>query len=218
MANIVIDAQLIRRALVGIATPPEEELKSYVASFNMWSHAFEIDVNPRRVAMYLAQTLFESNYLRSTEENLNYSADGLLKTFPKYFKTKAEADAYARQPQKIANRVYANRYGNGNEQSGDGWKFRGRGYIQLTFKGNYEAFSKYDLCTVNVVKDPDSVAKYYLNQLAAMWFWNRNNLNYWADRDNVDKTTQLINGGNNGLSGRKLLYNRFSREFGIKKL
>ena len=218
MANIVIDAQLIRRALVGIATPPEEELKSYVASFNMWSHAFEIDVNPRRVAMYLAQTLFESNYLRSTEENLNYSADGLLKTFPKYFKTKAEADAYARQPQKIANRVYANRYGNGNEQSGDGWKYRGRGYIQLTFKSNYEAFSKYDLCTVNVVKDPDSVAKYYLNQLAAMWYWNRNNLNYWADRDNVDKTTQLINGGNNGLSGRKLLYNRFSKEYGIKKM
>lgn len=214
---ITIDAQLIRRALVGIATPPEEELKNYVASFNMWAHSFEIDSNPRRVAIYLAQTLFESNYLKATEENLNYSADGLLKVFPKYF-NKDNVNDYARQPQKIANRVYANRMGNGDEASGDGWKYRGRGYIQLTGKANFDAFSKYDLCTINVVKDPDSVSNYYLNQLAAMWYWNRNNLNYWADRDNVDKTTQLINGGNNGLSGRKLLYNRFSKEFGIKKM
>lgn len=218
MANITIDAQLIRRALVGIATPNEEELKNYIASFNMWAHAFGIDESHRRVAMYLAQTLFESNYLRSTEENLNYSADGLLKTFPKYFKTKAEADSYARQPQKIANKVYANRMGNDNEQSGDGWRYRGRAYIMLTGKANYDAFSKYDLCTINVVKDPDSVAKYYLNQVASMWFWDRNNLNYWADRDDVGKTTQVINGGQNGLSGRKLLYNRFSKEFGIKKV
>ena len=217
-SQIVVNQQLIRRALVGIATPTQEALDNYVASFNMWAHAFGIDVSHKRVAMYLAQTIFESAYLKSTEENLNYSADGLLKVFPKYFKTRADADSYARQPQKIANRVYANRMGNGNEASGDGWKYCGRGYIMLTGKFNYELFSKYDLCTKDVIKDSDSVAKYPLNQVAAMWFWEKNNLNEIADTEDVDKATKVINGGTNGLSDRKLLYRRFAREFGIKKV
>lgn len=216
--QVKITQQLIRRALVGIATPSDEALDSYVAAFDMWAYHFGIDGNTRRVAMFLAQTIFESAYLKSTEENLNYSADGLLKVFPKYFKTRADAESYARQPQKIANRVYANRMGNGNEASGDGWKYRGRGYIMLTGKFNYELFSKYDLCTKDVIKDSDSVAKYPLNQVAAMWFWEKNNLNEIADTEDVDKATKVINGGTNGLSDRKLLYRRFAKEFGIKKL
>ncbi len=216
--NIRVDQQLIRRALVGIATPSNDVLDSYIASFNMWAHVFGIDANAKRVAMYLAQTIFESAYLKSTEENLNYSADGLMKVFPKYFKTKTEADAYARQPQKIASRVYANRMGNGSESTCDGWKYRGRGYIMLTGKSNYEQFSKYDLCTKDVMKNPDSVAKYPLNQVCSMWFWEKNNLNEIADTEDVDKATKVINGGTNGLSDRKLLYRRFAREFGIKKL
>jgi len=217
-SNIKIDQQLIRRALVGIAQVNEDRLNDYVASFNMWAHAFGIDQNHRRVAMYLSQTLYESAYLKGLEENLNYSAEGLMKTWPNRFKTRELADKYARQPQKIANFVYADRMGNGNEASGDGWRYRGRGYIMLTGKSNYEAFSRYDLCTMDVVKNPDSVAGYYLNQVAAMWFWDRNNLNYWADIDDVDRCTRMINGGTNGLAGRKLLYARFSKEFGIKKV
>ena len=216
--NIKVDQQLIRRALVGIATVDNKKLDEFVASFNMWAHSFGIDANHRRVAMFLAHTLFESNYLKAAEENLNYSVEGLLKTFPKYFKTQAEAEDYARKPQKIANKVYANRMGNGDEASGDGWRYRGRGFIQLTGKYNYSEFSKYDLCTKNVLNEPDCVSKYFLNQLSAMWFWDRNNINYWADIDDVAKCTRLINGGTNGLNTRQLLYRRFSREFGIKKM
>lgn len=214
--NIKVDQQLIRRALVGIATVDEKKLNEFVASFAMWNEVFKINT-PKRIAMYLAQVLYESVYLKATEENLNYSADGLLKTFPKYFNEQS-AKEYARKPERIANRVYANRMGNGNESSGDGWKYRGRGYIMLTGFEQYSKFSKYDLCTANVVKDPDSVAKYHLNQLSAMWFWERNNINLYADFEDIRKVTQIINGGLNGYSNRSLLYRRFARELGIKKL
>lgn len=211
-----ITKQQILRALVGIATPKNDDLEAFVASFNMWCDTFSINA-PKRVAMYLAQTLHESNYLKATEENLNYSAEGLMKTWPSRF-DKAKAEAYARKPQKIASYVYANRMGNGNEASGDGWKYRGRGFIQITGRQNYSDFSKYDLCTKNVLNDPDSVSKYYLNQLSAMWFWEKNKLNAIADTEDVQKVTRVINGGINGLSNRQLLYRRFAKEFGIKKL
>ncbi len=221
--------QQIVRALVGIASPTDEELDCFVASFNMWAESMGIN-STKRIIHYLSQAVFESNYLKATEENLNYSADGLLKTFPKYFNAQT-AQAYARNPQKIANKVYANRMGNGSEASGDGWKYRGRGYIQLTGKDNYMAFSKYDLCTANVLSDPDSVGKanksnpkYYLAQLSAMWFWEKNKINQIADGDNggmfgeeiVKRITKVINGGNNGIAQRLLLYRRFKKEFGLK--
>ena len=214
--NIKVDQQLIRRALVGIATVDEKKLNEFVASFAMWNEVFKINT-PKRIAMFVSQVLHESAYLKATEENLNYSADGLLKTFPKYFNEQS-AKEYARKPERIASRVYANRMGNGNESSGDGWKYRGRGYIMLTGKNNYEKFSKYDLCTANVLKDPDSVSKYYLNQLSAFWFWERNNINLYADFEDIRKVTQIINGGLNGYSNRALLYRRFAKEFGIRKL
>lgn len=207
---------IILRALVGIATPSNDDLDCYVASFNMWCNVFSINT-PKRVAMYLAQTLHESNYLKATEENLNYSADGLLKTFPKYFNAET-AQTYARNPQKIANKVYANRMGNGNEASGDGWKYRGRGYIMLTGRSQYAAFSRYDLCTANVLANPDLVSKYYLNQLCSFWFWEQNKLNMVADNEDIQKATKIINGGLNGYSNRALLYRRFCREFGVKKV
>ena len=215
--NITIDKQLLRRAIVGIATLPEDAMDDYVASFNMWAQTFGINKNSKRVAMYLAQTLYESNYLKATAENLNYSAEGLLKTWPKRF-TAEKARAYERQPQRIANYVYANRMGNGDEASGDGWKYRGRGFIMLTGRQNYEQFNKYDLCTEDVVKNPDAVAKYFLNQMASMWFWEKNNLNDISDSGDVAKVTAVINGGKLGINTRQLLYRRFSKEFGIKKL
>ena len=187
-----------------------------VEVFNAWNEKFGI-TTPLRIVHLLSQIMHESRDLNSLEENLNYSADRLLVVFPKYF-NKINVNLYARNPQKIANRVYANRMGNGSEASGDGWKYRGRGYLQLTGKNQYIAFSKYDLCTEDVVKNPDAVAKYFLNQMASMWFWEKNGLNDISDFGDVTKATAVINGGKLGLNTRQLLYRRFSREFGIKKL
>lgn len=212
-----INRQQILRSLVGMETPPLEALDEFVASFNMWAVYFGVDT-PQRVAMYLAQTFHESALCKRTEENLNYSADGLLKTFPKYFKTRGIAEAYARKPQKIANRVYAYRMGNGNEASGDGWKYRGRGFIQITGKSNYQLFMKGDWCEKDVVKEPDLLSKFYYNQLASLWYWNSRGLNTLADSERIEDITRRINGGLNGIADRKLLYRRFAKEFGIKKV
>ena len=215
--QIKVDQQLIRRVLASYPTPSDDALNAFVASFNQWNVVFHIDT-PLRIAAYLAQVLHESAFLSAKTENLNYSADGLLKTFPKYFKTRAEAEAYARQPEKIANKVYANRYGNGNEASGDGWRYRGRGLIMLTFKANYEEFSKYDLCTEPVLKNPDKVATYPLDQVCAMWYWEKKKINEPADRGDIDEVTKRVNGGTNGLAQRKVIYRRLCNEFGIKRL
>lgn len=189
-------------------------LDSFVASYNQWAIPFGIDT-PLRMAHYLSQVIHEANYLKSTEENLNYSAEGLLKTFPKYFNAET-AKEYARKPERIASKVYANRYGNGNEASGDGWKYKGRGFIMLTFKSNYEAFNKSDVCTEDVVKKPELVAKFPLNQVSSMWYWETHNLNTLADRDDCQAITKVINGGLNGYANRSFLLRRLKREFGIK--
>lgn len=215
--QIRVDQQLIRRVLAGYPIPSDEALNSFVASFNQWNEVFKINT-PLRVAAYLSQVLVESAYLTASVENLNYSADGLLKTFPKYFKSRAEAEAYARKPEKIANKVYANRYGNGNEASGDGWRYRGRGLIQLTFRSNYEEFSKYDLCTEPVLKNPDKVAEFPVNQIAAMWYWEKRKINEPADMGNMDEVTKRVNGGSNGLATRKTIYRRLCTQLGIKKV
>lgn len=157
---------------------------------------------PHRLAHFLAQTGHESGGFRVTTENLNYSAKGLTNIFKKYF-TPESAIEYQRKPEKIANIVYANRMGNGPQASGDGFKFRGRGYIQLTGKTNYQAFDK----TVedNIEANPDLVAtKYPL--LSAAWFWSKNGLNAIADTgasdEVVTKITKKVNGGTIGLADR----------------
>ena len=155
-----------------------------------------------RKAHFLSQCAHESGNFTFLSENLNYSADGLLKIFPKYF-DKALALSYARNPQKIANRVYANRMGNGDEKSGDGWKFKGRGYIQLTGKNNYVAFGK--AINEDIAANPDLVAtKYPL--LSAAWFWSSNSLNALADKGaddaSVTAITKRVNGGTIGLPDR----------------
>ena len=157
-----------------------------------------------RVAHFLAQCAHESMGFRATEENLNYSKEALLKVFSKYFKTEEEAQEYARQPEKIANKVYANRMKNGNEESGDGWKYRGRGYIQLTGKENYMALNK--LTPENILEEPDLVAtKYPLR--SASWFWDSRSLNQLADTGATDEVvkqiTRKVNGGYNGLADRQ---------------
>lgn len=147
-----------------------------------------------RLAHFLAQCALESVKFTATVENLNYSAQGLLNTFPKYFRGVDPAD-YARNPQKIANRVYANRMGNGDEASGDGFKFRGRGYIQLTGKSNYTSFTQFigDDCVAN----PDLVANTY-PLASAGFFFNSNNIWVVCDRGSDDATvfavSQKVNG------------------------
>lgn len=214
--NIRVDQQLIRRVLLGYPVPSDDALNAFVASFNQWNEVFKINT-PLRVAAYLSQVLVESAYLTAKTENLNYSAEGLMKTWPKRF-DKAKAEAYARKPEMIANYVYANRYGNGNEASGDGWRYRGRGLIQLTFKANYEEFSKYDLCTEPVLKNPDKVAEFPVNQIAAMWFWEKNKINDPADNGDMNEVTKRVNGGSNGLATRKTIYRRLCTQLGIKKV
>jgi putative chitinase len=167
--------------------------------------ASKFDIStPLRLAHFLAQCGHESGGFKAVQENLNYGAKGLLSIFKKYFKTIAQATAYERKPEKIANLVYANRMGNGSEGSGEGWKYRGRGYIQLTGKENYKAFD----ATVpeDITANPDLVATKYALASAA-FFFKKNNL--WAICDKgsspevVTLVTKRVNGGTIGLADRQ---------------
>ena len=164
--------------------------------------------NPLRLSHFLAQCAHESGNFKFLTENLNYSAEGLLKIFPKYFKDKATADLYARKPEKIANRVYANIMGNGDEASGDGFKFRGRGFIQLTGKDNYKAFS--DFIKEDCVANPELVATKYPLASAA-FFFQKNKLWEICDKgattEVVTLVTKRVNGGTHGLDDRISKFN-----------
>ncbi len=163
---------------------------------------FKIDT-ALRLSHFLAQCGHESAGFKAIQENLNYGAKGLLGIFKKYFPTEAKALQYERKPEKIANLVYGSRMGNGDEASGDGYKFRGRGYIQLTGKNNYVAFGK--AINEDIAANPDLVAtKYPL--LSAAWFWSSNSLNALADKGaddaSVTAITKRVNGGTIGLPDR----------------
>lgn len=149
-----------------------------------------------RLAHFLAQAGHESGLFKTTTENLNYSANALGVTFKKYFPTTALQSQYARNPEKIANRVYANRMSNGPESSGDGWKFRGRGYIQLTGKDNYRRYSRSTYGDDRMVTMPELLALPTDAMKSAIWYWETNNLNTWADKDDVLSVSRVINLGN----------------------
>lgn len=163
---------------------------------------------PIRLAHFMAQIEHESG-LKPISENLNYSAEGLSKTFRKYFPTMATANAYARQPEKIANRVYANRMGNGNEQSGDGWKYRGRGFLQITGKDNYLVLSKDT--RIDFLNNPDLLLQEANAMISALWFWQKNDLNSYADTGDIIGLTRRINGGLNGIEHRKQLLEKWKK-------
>lgn len=168
-----------------------------------------LKLTPEQGAHFFAQLSHESMHFTVVEENLNYSAKGLLNTFKKYF-TSLTAQQYARKPQMIANKVYANRMDNGNEASGDGWKYRGRGFIQLTGKANYTAFSKY-VGKSEIVANPDLVKEDYAME-SALFFFKENNL--WGICNVVNdaqilKLTRRINGGEIGLAHRSELTKKF---------
>lgn len=158
-----------------------------------------------RIASFLAQTGHESGGFSRFIENLNYSMEGLIKTWPTRFNSK-NANIYARQPEKIANKVYANRLGNGDESSGDGWKYRGRGIIQTTGKCNYSEFAKFKNMPL------EETPKYLETISGAIesgcWYWSKNKLNRFADSKDIKGMTKAINGGYIGLEERTDLFNK----------
>jgi putative chitinase len=157
-------------------------------------------LTPESASHFFAQCAHESGNFIIFRENLNYSADGLLRIFPKYFDA-IKARQYARQPERIANRVYANRMGNGDEASGDGWRYRGRGAIQLTGKNNYRDFADW----VGKTIDPEDVAEQYAFD-SAQFFFDRNKLWKYCDEvtdTNIALLTRAINGGTHGIEDRK---------------
>lgn len=156
---------------------------------------------PRRLAAFIAQCAHESGNFTALRENLNYRAETLMKTWPTRFPTMLDASRYAKNPEMIANKVYANRMGNGDEKSGDGWRYLGRGLIQLTGKENYSWFG----ASIGV-NDPEELIE-YLGTFegavqSACWFWETNELNQWADKGDMKTLTKRINGGNLGLADR----------------
>lgn len=161
-----------------------------------------------RLAHFLGQIEHESNF-KPIAENLNYSALGLSKTFAKYFNTE-EAEKYARQPERIANKVYANRMGNGDENSGEGWKYRGRGFIQITGKENYFRLS--NDTDIDFLHNPDLLLEEANSMISALWFWNLKGLSALADKDDVKGITKKINGGLNGLEDRIYKVNKWKRK------
>ena len=181
-----------------------EVLKKYAESIHETAEYYDMYKNKKRAAAFVAQIAHESGGFNFVKENLNYSAKGLMGTFKKYFPNEALAKQYERQPEKIANRVYANRMGNGDEASGDGYKYCGRGLIQLTGKQNYTKFAQ-DLGisvdeTVKYLETPEGAVS------SAGWFWDQNNLNQWCDKDDFVTLTKRINGGTIGLEDRKHHY------------
>ena len=172
---------------------------------------YEINT-PQRMAAFLAQCAHESGGFLAIKENLNYRAASLRKTFAKYFPTDELAAQYANKPEKIANRVYANRMGNGPEESGDGYRYCGRGLIQLTGKDNYFWFA------ASIDLTPEAASEYMETfegaAQSACWFWETNNLNQWADRDDILTLTKRINGGTIGLADRQKHYEHAKHIFG----
>ena len=172
---------------------------------------YQIDT-PERMAAFLAQCAHESGNFVFIKENLNYKAASLRKVFPKYFPTDDLAAQYANKPEMIANRVYANRMGNGPEESGDGYKFCGRGLIQVTGRDNYTWFA------ASLGIEPEEASEYMETfegaAQSACWFWETNNLNQWADRGDILTLTKRINGGTIGLEDRKKHYEHALHVFG----
>lgn len=185
--------------------PNNKEIKAWHDAMVKILPKYEI-TSKIRIAAFLSQTGHESLDYTIMSENLNYSAKGLNTVFAKYFKNAGrDANLYARQPEKIANIVYANRLGNGDTASGDGWKYRGRGIIQLTGYSNYKAFADY------IDKTVEETIQYVQTKEGALesaaWFWNSRNINKVADTGDVVAVTRLINGGTHGLTDRTKRYN-----------
>ena len=208
----VVPAAAVQPA--GILTPealhaimpnlPAEKLAEYFPPLVAAMAEFDIST-PRRIASFLAQVAHESQELRALEENLNYSAAGLLATWPNRF-TVASAAEYARQSERIANRVYGGRLGNGPEESGDGWRYRGRGPIGITGLDNYRLHGQ--ALGVDLVNNPDLAATPDVGFRVAGHFWQLGGINVPADAGDTVAVTRAVNGGTIGLADREAYYRR----------
>lgn len=186
--------------------PRNSNISEWTAALNKVLPEYEINT-PGRVAAFLAQTAHESAGFTALKENLNYRATSLRKVFGKYFPNDSIAEEYANKPNKqeaIANRVYANRMGNGDEASGDGYRYCGRGLIQLTGRNNYQAFA--DSTGMNIDDVPDYLETPEGAVASACWFWKTNKLNRYADDNDITTLTKRINGGTIGLDERMAHY------------
>lgn len=192
---------------------PYERASQMATYFTQWSEKFGITTKTR-AAMFLAQVAHETGELSALTENLNYSAEGLLRTFPKYF-TKSNVGYYARKPQKIGNRVYANRMGNGSEGSGDGYRYRGRGCFQLTGREMYQRYNDSPLCNGDLMSHPEWLSQFPGAVKSALWYWQMKGLNKYADKGDFRGLTKAINGGYNGLESRQVYFEKAKKVFGI---
>lgn len=185
---------------------------TYAAPLTAAMTEFGIDT-PRRQAMFLAQVGHESGGLARVVENLNYSAEGLMRTWPLRFRTMEAAESFARNPERIANYVYASRLGNGDASTGDGWRFRGRGLIQVTGRSNYAAAGQ--ALGLDLIAAPDLLMMPIPAARSAGWFWAVRDLNGPADAGDLAETTRRINGGLNGLDDRRARYVRACQAMGV---
>jgi putative chitinase len=192
-----------KEMLLTITTP--ELADKWADSLNETCERFAID-SPFRIAGFLSNTAHESGGFKFVKENLNYSAASLMRVWPSRFPSIEVAQAYAMQPEKIANKVYSSRMGNGDEASGDGWKYLGRGLIQLTGKNNYVAYSM--ACDNEALTKPEIVEQPKYAAESAGWFWDVNKLNTLADAQDVQGMCRRINGGLNGLDDRQMKYSK----------
>jgi putative chitinase len=182
--------------------PGNPYIDHWLNALNQLLPDYEINT-PKRIAAFIAQCAHESGGFRALKENLNYKAATLRKIFPKYFPTDELANEYASKPNKqeaIANKVYANRMGNGDEASGDGFRYCGRGLIQLTGKDNYSWFAA--SLSITVEEAAEYLQTFEGAAQSACWFWETNNLNQWADKGDILTLTKRINGGTIGLEDR----------------
>jgi putative chitinase len=204
----------LRAFLPKLADPP-----GWLMALDEAMERFDID-SVHRACAFFAQIAHESAEFRRLTENLNYSAKGLMNTWPTRFPTEAKAAQYARQPERIANHVYANRLSNGDEASADGWRYRGRGLLQITGRGNYRSCGR--ALALPLEAEPDLLTTPRVAALAAAQFWQSRGLNELADDrsdDNDEKDFErisiLINGGRVGMADRKLLWGRAKAAFGV---
>ena len=179
--------------------PKNKHVEHWHSALSQLLPDYGIDTE-QRIAAFIAQCAHESGEFTMIKENLNYRWESLRRTFPKYFPTDEIARKYAQKPEAIANKVYANRMGNGDEASGDGYRYSGRGLIQLTGKDNYFWFAE------SIGISPEEASEYMATfegaSQSACWFWETNNLNQWADNDDILTLTKRINGGTIGLEDR----------------
>jgi putative chitinase len=200
---------MITEAHILSISPKNKTPQDWADKFNSILPQYQIDTK-LRICAFLSQTAHESAGFTVLSENLNYSKEGLLKVFPKYFNA-SNVDKYARKPEAIANKVYGGRMGNGTEETGDGFRFKGRGIIQLTGHDNYSKYSfdtyQSDVIILNpeLVASPDDAIK------SACWYWTKNKLNEIADTGDVVLLTKRINGGAHGLEDRNLKYETLMR-------